>query len=145
MKISSNYSRYIVLLSPNSYFELNWTQARHKNCTKVEAAAHEVRNAIIIYRILKEQNTPVLTVSLPGLASTVVHAIDVMLKDGGKECHGGLEDPDIFKLAFATVDRNDMERRELGGKATGTRGTRVMEWRTEERTDGKEGARFMVS
>lgn len=54
-----------------------------------------------------------MTVRFPGLASTVVHGSDVMLKDRDKECHGGLEDSVIFKLAFATVDRNNMERRKL--------------------------------
>ena len=57
----------------------------------------------------------------------MVHSSDVMPKDGAKECHGGLEDPVIFNLAFATVDRNNMERRELRGEATGTRVTQVIE------------------
>lgn len=68
-----------------------------------------------------------MTVRFPGLASTVVHGSDVMPKDGAKECHGDLEDPVIFKLAFATVDRNNMERRVLRGEATGTRVTQVIE------------------
>lgn len=57
----------------------------------------------------------------------MVHNGDVMLKVWGKECHGGLEDPVLFKLAFATVDRKNMERRELRGEATGTGVTQVMQ------------------